>query len=238
MNCELCVHTSDKHYTTHDIERSSQISEKTKYNANALNKTIWDLDTIYWKRESNYEWIDNKIMDKMITASFLESSMVTPLKIQKRNRKMSDAQITINWLGKKDDKYFTSESTLAYAWGPGMGLGGNVVMNSDNLWLLRKTPLTTLEAKELGYIDNYSDPKNIKKFYDPLHTLKHEAGGHALGMNHITDIEQRTKSIMFPYYNGLRRFGEADLNYIQSLYGKSGVWKETQDMIRMRINNF
>ena len=237
MKCQYCIHTKDKHYTTHGVERASSIIEKTKPNVNALNKAIWDLDTIYWKRESGYEWIDDKTLDKMIISSFLESSMVTPLKIQKRNRKMSDAQIIINFLGKRDEPYFTSESILAAGYGPGSGLGGNITMNSDNLWLLRKTPLTMLEAKALGYIENFSDPTNLKQYYDPLHTLKHE-GGHALGMNHITDINQRNKAIMFPYYNGLRSFGEADLNYIQSLYGKSSVWKETQDMIRMRINNF
>ena len=229
----LCVHTSDKHYTTHEEEKIPQISEKTKYNKNALNSSIWDEKEIYWRCDSKYEWIDDKMMNKLIKFAFLESSMSTPLRIRKTNH--GDAHIIINWLGNKDDKYFTSPSILAYAWGPGMGLGGNVTMNSDVLWLLRKEPLTAKEAKEKGYIENYSNPTNIIRHYDPLHTLKHEGGGHALGLNHITDINQRDKSIMFPYYNGLRKFGDADITYLQSLYGKSSVGKQITDGIRSRI---
>ena len=237
---EICVHTNDKHYTTKELERPSfsTINETTKYHNNALNKSIWAADTIYWKRESSYKWIDDKIMDKMISAALLESSLHTPLKIQKRNRKMSDAHIVINWLGKKDEPYFTSPSILAFGWGPSPGLGGNVTMNSDNLWLLRNTPLTAIEAKSKGYIENFVDPKNEIRYYDPLHTLKHEAGGHALGMNHITDLNQSKKAILFPYYNGLRKFGESDISYLQSLYGESGISKIITDSIRLRINNF
>jgi hypothetical protein len=227
----LCVHTNDKHYNL----RESQISEKIKYHSDALNKSIWDTDTIYWRRDSSYQWIDDKTMDKMITSSFLEASMQTKLKIRKTNH--GDAQIIINFLGKKDDSYFTSPSILAYGWGPGMGLGGNITINSDNLWLLRKEPLKALEAKRLGYIQNYQFPDNEIRFYDPLHTMKHE-GGHALGMNHITDITQRDKAVMFPYYNGLRKFGEADISYIKSLYGDAKINKKIEDIIRNRINGF
>ena len=229
---DKCVHTSDKHYTLHSDELSfSSINENTKYNKNALNSSIWADNEITWRVDSTYPHIDK--MEELIKFAFLESSMITPLRIRKTNH--GDAHIVINWLGKKDDKYFTSPSILAYAWGPASGLGGNVTMNADVLWLLRKEPLTAKEAKEKGYIENYSNPTNIIRHYDPLHTLKHEAGGHALGMNHITDINQRDKSIMFPYYNGLRKFGEADVNYLQSLYGKSGIVKTITDTIRSRI---
>ncbi|HSA75474.1 MAG TPA: matrixin family metalloprotease [Candidatus Nitrosocosmicus sp.] len=231
---EACFHTNDKHYTTRQIEEQT-INENTKYNATALNHSIWDSDTIYWKRESSYEWIDDKLMDKMIASAFLEASMLTKLKIRKTNH--GDAQIIINWVGKKDDSYFSSPSILAYAWGPSPGLGGNINMNSDVLWLLRKEPLKAIEAKALGYIDNFQFPDNEIRFYDPLHTLKHE-GGHALGMNHITDLNMAKKAIMYPYYNGLRQFGDADISYIQSLYGNAGISKIIQDTIRRRINNF
>ena len=236
---QTCIHTNDKHYTTHDIERSSEIiNENTRNNPNALNHSIWDSETIYWRCDSKYEWIDDKLMDKLISYAFLESSALTPLRIQKRNRSKSDAHIVINWHGKKDDSYFTSPATLAYGYGPTKGLGGNVTMNSDVLWLLRKDPLTAEKAKELGYIENYSNPTNLIKYYDPLHTLKHEAGGHALGMNHITDINQRDKAIMFPYYNGLRKFGDADISYLQSLYGKAGISKVIMETLRNKVLNF
>ena len=240
MECPICIHTSDKKYTTqyHKIANSEFLDESVRHNTLALNNSVWASDTIYWRRDSSYEWIDDETMDKMIKASLLESSMHTNLKIQQRNRSTSDAHIVIDWVGKKDDKYFTSDGILAYAYGPGRSLGGNVVMNSDVLWLLRKEKLTAKEAKEKGYIDNYSDPTNFIKFFDPLHTMKHEAGGHALGMRHITDINQSGKAIMYPYYNGLREFGEMDIQYIQQLYGEASLSKTIIDMIRMRINNF
>jgi len=236
---QACVHTNDKHYTTHEAlsSRILGINEKTRPNTNALNQAVWDADTIYWKRESSYKWIDDKIMDKMINAAFLEMGMHTRLRFQKRNKDTSDAHIKINWLGKKDESYFTSQSILAYGFGPGQGLGGDITMNSDNLWLLRKNPLKAIEAKALGYIDNFQFPDNEIKYYDPLHTLKHE-GGHAVGMNHITDLNLAKKAVMYPYYNGLREFGEYDINYLQRLYGKSGLSKVIIDMLRKRINNF
>lgn len=235
MTHQVCVHTADKHYTTKEALSSHSLNEKTIPVKNALNSAIWDSDIIYWRRDSSYQWIPDKTIDKMIASAFLEASMQTPLKIRKTNH--GDAQIIINWLGKKDEPYFTSQSILAFAFGPGQGMGGNITMNSDNLWLLRDEPLSALEAKRLGYIENFSQPDNYIRFYDPLHTLKHE-GGHALGMNHITDLNLAKKSVMFPYYNGLRRFGDADISYIQSLYGKSGISKIITDSIRLRINNF
>ncbi len=244
--CSLCVHTDDKKYQMHEIAKESLpqlnsnllIDEGVIPNNNALGKNIWKSKTIYWKRESSYEWIDDKTMDKMIRAAFLESSMHTPLIIQQRNRKMSDAHIVINWLGKKDEPYFTSPSTLAFGYGPGRGLGGNVTMNSDVLWLLRKTKLFAPEAKALGYIENYSDARNEIKYYDPVHTMKHEGGGHALGLNHITDINQRLLAIMYPIYNGLRKFGTADINYITSLYGNASRTEELKNYIRSKILAF
>lgn len=235
MTHQVCVHTNDKHYTTHEALASHSINEKTRPATNALNHAVWDSDTIYWRRDSSYKWIDDKTMDKMIASAFLEASMQTRLKIRKTNH--GDAQIIINFLGKRDEPYFTSQSILAFAFGPGQGMGGNITMNSDNLWLLRKEPLKALEAKRLGYIDNFQFPDNEIRFYDPLHTLKHE-GGHALGLNHITDLNMARKSVMYPYYNGLRTFGEADLAYLQKLYGNAGVNKIITDTIRKRINNF
>lgn len=212
----ICIHTNDKTYRLQAT--ASAISEATKPHPDALGGRIWDTPILYWKRESSYRFIDDATMDKIIGRAFLEASIMTPLKIRKKNRSMSDAQIVINWLGKKDDPYFTSPSTLAYGYGPSSGLGGNITMNSDVLWLLRKEPLTAKEAKDLGYIENYANPANKIKFFDPIHTLKHE-GGHALGMKHIEAQSQANLAVMYPFYNGLRTFGEADLAYLASLYG-------------------
>lgn len=151
---------------------------------------------------------------------------------------MSDAHIIINWLGKKDEPYFTSPSTLAFAWGPARSLGGDVTMNADVLWLLRKTPLLAKEAKELGYIQNYVNPDNRIKYFDPLHTFKHEGAGHALGMRHIEAATEAQHAIMYPFYNGLRKFGDADKNYLASLYGKIDITPIQEKTILDQIQDF
>lgn len=237
---QVCVHTNDKQYYLSGSEHLETwaLSHKTKSHPNALGKRIWDgSETIHWKIDGKYQWISDSLMEQMIKFAFLEPSFETPLVIRKVNRQESDAQIVIKWLGKKDDTYFNSSSTLAYAYGPSSGIGGDITMNSDVLWLLRNTPLTALEAKEKGYIENYASPDNIIKFYDPLHTIKHE-GGHALGMNHLTDISLKTKSVMYPYYNGLRRFGAEDITYLHDLYGKSTVSHIIKETLLNRITKF
>ncbi len=252
MSHQLCVHTNDKCYHDTPIEKADisttswnqAITHATIPNTDALNNQIWDEnEIIYWKRESSYEHIDDRIMDKMIKASLLETGVETPLIFRQRNRQSADAQIKINWLGAKDEKYFKDRnSVLGFGYGPGRGVGGDCTMNSDHLWLLRKDKLTMLEAFEKGYIDesrfDKDHPNNTFKFYDPLHTLKHEIGGHASGMRHITDILQKYKAIMYPYYNGKRKFGIADKNYLWDLYGKSSVNHRIKEMIVNRIFNF
>lgn len=242
MELQACFHTDDKKYSLQTISGSTfsnqLISEKTKPNSNALGGRIWDEQTLYWKCDTHYEWLTDAQIEGIVNDAMLESSAQTPLKIQKKNRKMSDAHLVLSWLPKKDDRYLTSNSILAYTWGPGSGLGGNCVMNADDLWLLRNTPLGVVEAKTMGIIDNYVDPKNTIKYYDPVHTLKHEMAGHGLGMNHITDITQEKKAIMYPFYNGLRKFGDADIKYLQSLYGSAGISKTIMNLLRDKIQNF
>lgn len=175
----------------------------------------------------------------MIRSAFLESSIQTPLIINQRRKETSDAQIIINWLGKKDEPYFKSDSTLAFGYGPSKGLGGNITMNSDVLWRLDKTPLTVKQAFELGYILDYdrNHPDNVMRTYDPLHTIKHE-GGHALGMRHIEIESERFSAVMYPFYNGLRKFGGADNKYLTDLYGKSSISHQIKEYLRNKINSF
>ena len=242
MDLHACFHTDDKKYAMQTISGNTfsnqLISEKTKPNTNALGGRIWDEETLYWKCDTHYQWLTDSQIEGIVKDALLESSLQTPLKIQKKNRKMSDAQLVLSWLPKKDDRYLTSNSILAYCWGPGSGLGGNCIMNADVLWLLREGKLYADEAKRLGYIDNFVDPKNTIKYFDPVHTIKHELAGHGLGMNHITDIRQEKTAIMYPFYNGLRKFGDADIKYLQSLYGSAKVNKSILDVIREKIQNF
>lgn len=247
MTHNICVHTADKLYNEAEIEKAD-ISSRSwndavihaiKPHSNALNKQIWDENEIvYWKRDSSYEWIDDKTLDGIIKNLMFESSYQTPLVIRQRRRSSSDAQLKLNFLGPKDEPYFKNRpSVLAFAYGPASGLGGDCTMNSDHIWSLSKTKMTVKEAFDLGMIEDYNRkyPNNILTTYDPYHTLKHEMGGHALGMNHITDINERYTSIMYPYYNGLRRFGEADLKYLHQLYGESGLSHKMIEILSKRL---
>lgn len=251
MTHHICVHTDDKKYSEIEIEPtefSSQsltsLTHGTTNNTDALNNQIWDdSETIYWTNDSDYEFISEKDQEKLIKLALLESSFETPLVIRQRKRKSADAQLKINWLKMKDEKYFKSTSTLAFGYGPGRGLGGDVTMNADVLWLLRKrgeSALTVKEAFDRGYIEDYNRefPNSTVKTFDPLHTMKHEAGGHAMGMRHIENVEQRLTAIMYPYYNGLRKFGDADKKYLWELYGKSSLNQRIKDILLSRIFNF
>ena len=249
MTHRICVHTDDKKYCeleAEPVEFSSQsfnetITHGTKQNSDALNNQVWDdSEIIYWTNDSDYEFITLVNQEKLIKLALLESSFQTPLVIRQRKRKSADAQIRINWLKMKDEKYFTSKSILAFAGGPGKGLGGDCTMNADVLWLPRKKdapPLTVKRAFDLGYITNYNRdfPNSTVKAYDPQHTLKHEVGGHALGMRHIEDANERLSAIMYPYYNGLRVFGTADLTYLHKLYGKAPINHKIKKMLLSRI---
>ena len=247
MFCNTCIHTNDKQYNIFDLTESDFSSlnigsHKTQIDTNALNNRVWDSsETVYWQLDSEYKFLTYKQQVDLIKAAFLETSLLTPLKIQQRRRQSGDAHIRINWLGTKDEKYFVGKAgILAFAYGPQVGLGGDVTMNADQLWLLRKKPLTVLEGFEKGYIDNYdrSHPNNTLKFDDPLHTMKHEAGGHSCGMRHLTDINLKYSAIMYPYYNGKRVFSEEDKNYLFDLYGESNVAHRISRFIQHRMGRF
>jgi len=249
MAHSICVHTDDKKYCeleAEPIEFSSQSFDKslthgTVQNPDALNNQVWDnSEIVYWTNDSDYDFISIKNQEKLIKLALLESSVQTPLVIRQRKRKTADAQIRIKWLKMKDEKYFKSKSTLAFAGGPGKGLGGDCTMNADVLWIHRKKnapPLTVKRAFELGFISDYNRdfPNSTVKSYDPLHTLKHEVGGHSLGMRHIENANERLSSIMYPFYNGLRIFGMADLAYLHRLYGKASVHHKIKKMLLSRI---
>jgi len=214
------------------------VTHSTRHDERALNNQVWDdSEIIYWTMETDYPHIEGrKFEEEMVKLALLESSMETPLVIRKRNRKSADSQLKINWLGKKDERYFTSESTLAFAYGPGRGLGGNCTMNADVAWGMKDEVIPGLEFEErFDRRVQYHDAIKRYKVYDALHTLKHELGGHAMGMRHIEGAENAKTSIMYPYYNGKRRFGPADLKYLHELYGKASINHKIKEMLLLRI---
>jgi len=232
----VCVHTTDKKYSDKLVINPSEFSainigtHKLVSNLNALNHKVWDEnETVFWQLDSEYKWLSKEIQIDIMKDAFLETGLTTKLLIQQKRRQSGDAHIKINWLGKKDEKYFRDrEGVLAFAYGPQVGIGGDCTFNSDKIWRLpSQGKITTKEAFDLGMIDDYdrNHPTNTMRTFDPYHTAKHELGGHSCGMRHITDVNQKYSAIMYPYYNGKRMFGKADLDYLFELYTKMGYWE-------------
>lgn len=235
-NCNVCIHTNDKHYTETPEIAASEFSalnigtHKLISNVLALNNKVWDEnEVVYWQLDSEYEWLSKKVQIDIMKDALLETSLTTKLRIRQRRRQTGDAHLKINWLGAKDEKYLANRpGVLAFAYGPQIGIGGDCTFNSDQIWRLpSQGKITVKEAFDLGMIDDYdrSRPNNTLRTYDPYHTAKHELGGHSCGMHHITDINQRFTAIMYPYYNGVRMFSEGDLDYLFQLYTKMGYWQ-------------
>lgn len=249
-SCNVCIHTNDKKYTQTPEIAESQFSSvnigrhKLKDNLNALNNKVWDEnETVYWQLDGKYDHLSEKELITIIKGSVLETSLLTNLKIKQKRKQTGDAHIKINWLGAKDEKFFRDRpSVLAFAYGPQVGIGGDCTMNSDLLWLLRKDKLTMAEAFAKGYIEeskfDKDHPNNTIKFYDPLHTMKHEVGGHSCGMRHLTDSSLSDTAIMYPFYNGKRVFSQEDKDYLFTLYGKSNIANRISRFIEHRMGRF
>jgi len=242
----LCIHTENKHYSNDGQFHESQFSalnigtHKLKSNLNALNNKIWDEnETVYWQLDSDYEWLSKDIQVDIFKDALLETGLTTKLKIQQKRRQTGDAHIKINWLKAVDEKYFKNKpSVLAFAYGPQIGIGGDCTFNADKIWRLpSEGKLTVSEAYDLGMIPRYdtNHPNNTLRTFDPYHTAKHECGGHACGMRHITDIKRKYDTIMYPYYNGQRMFGKADLEYLFTLYTKIGSWERAVRIAKMKM---
>lgn len=249
-HCNVCIHTDDKRYTqTPDMPESAFSSinigtHKTVSHPEALNTLIWDSsEVVYWQLDSQYAHLTEKEHIDLIRLAFLETSLLTPLKIRQKRRQTGDAHIKINWIGAKDEKFFKDRpSVLAFAYGPESGIGGDITMNTDHIWYLGKNKLTMQEAFESGYIDeskfDREHPNNILRSFDPLHTMKHEGGGHSCGMKHLENVNLKSTAIMYPFYNGQRVFSDADKDYLFRLYGKSNVWTRITNYIRHKMNQF
>lgn len=212
-------------------------SHKLKVHKDALNGRVWDSsEPVYWQLDSTYEFLTYDEQVDIVKNAFLELSLTTPLVIRQKRRKGGDAHIRINWLHERDEKYFAkNKNVLAFAYGPQTGIGGDITMNSSKIWRTDKTPLTAFKAKELGFIENFHDPTNIVSSFDPVHTLKHE-GGHAFGMKHLENVQFSKTDVMYPYYNGLRMFGDNDHEYIERLYGKIPSWRRAIRIAQRYMN--
>ena len=105
-------------------------------------------------------------------------------------------------------------------------------------WLI-DYPCTEKQAFDMGMMEHYDDDHDkFPNTCDPPHTVKHEGGERSLGTRHIENPQARRKAIVYPFYNGLRRFESSDLLYLHDLYGKSDLNHKIKIVLLNRINPF
>lgn len=216
------------------------ITEATKTNEFGLGKRVWAEKNIYWRLDSDTPDIEGRKQEiELIRLAFLETSLKTNLIIRGRRKQSQDAHIVINWT--TEDRFFKDRpNTLAYAWGPREGLGGDITFNDAHIWTVNGKPILGKAAVEAGLVEN-AHPDHLLKTYDALHTMKHEGGGHAIGMPHL-ESQNFSDNIMFPYYNGQRNFQSGDLDLLYKLYDKSSFGHRMQVILERylfyRLNRF
>lgn len=240
----VCVHTNDKNYSlkpesqvrASTIDYSASVKHSVKMNDVSISKRVWSGDEIvYWKMETDYPYIEGvKLEEKICKLALLETSIRTNLVIRQRKKPSADAQLLINWFGKKDESYFKGGGILAFGYGPSGGIGGDVTMNADYPWGLKGELINGADFED-RFNREVEHEENTFKIYDALHTMKHEAGGHAIGMPHVTALQYRYTALLAPYYNGLRRFGKADLHLLFQLYDKASINHRIQETLLARI---
>ena len=238
MTTQVCVH-DPKEYNLSDADKlpnfSTELKSHSKYletvprfikhndTFTTISSRIWNKEfgAVTWKLETDSPDFNNrKDQIKLFKRIFFQASIETPLVIHRVRRSSQEADIVVTFQGSKDNSFFKNRpSTLAYAYGASSGIGGDITFNDDRIWTLDGKPMTAMDAYERGLIERFTDPTNKIRTYDAQHTGTHE-GGHSLSMNHLTQCKD---CVMFPYYNGKRKFHTNDLAYLHRLYGKSNV---------------
>lgn len=240
MTHQVCIHTNDKKYSIYEEEKIIRklITEpiRFKQSLEALNGKVWDPDfgKVTWKLETDSPSIEGRKAEvKLFKRVFLQPSMLTDLVINQKRRSTADADIIINF--NHDDPLFKSRpNVLAYAYGPGDGIGGDSVFNTNVVWtldgkIIDADEYTRITGKEV------ENPDNTFRTFDLQHTALHEVGGHSLGLPHILDCSY---CVMNPYYNGQRKFQEGDLNLFYDFYNKVNLPTKLLNYLYYKILGF
>lgn len=217
MKQTVCVHTKGN-YTIESLTPQFATTTNLKNHQRSLTGKIWADKTITWKLVSDTPSIEGrKIEEDVFKLLFLQIGMYIPNRMKQLNKPTADADIRITF--SKTDPFWTERpSTLAYAYGPSDGIGGDITFNTKNyIWTPDGAPMTVTKAKELGLITGFVNPNNKIKTFDVQHTGCHE-GLHAMGVKHIEKADC-DGAIMNPIYNGQRLMIKCDIDYLQSMYG-------------------
>ncbi|XP_025212627.1 macrophage metalloelastase [Theropithecus gelada] len=156
---------------------------------------IWRKHYITYRINNYTPDMNRKDVDYAIQKAFQVWSNVTPLKFSRINTGVADILVVFARGAHGDFHAFDGKGgTIAHAFGPGPGIGGDAHFDDDEFW-------TT-----------HSEGTNL--FLVAVHEL-----GHSLGLGHSSD----PKAIMFPTYKYVDintfHLSADDIRGIQSLYG-------------------
>lgn len=213
----------------YDSNGKDIIAEEINVNEGNIEewKHNWPEGTLYWSMLNDTPDIEGvKLEEKCVKRALLRWQIVIDnLKFKKWKTNKPDPQIRIEFLTGDQDKLFReSKGTLAYAYFPGQGsVSGRVVFNEDVLWS------TTGEG--VPHI-NQGGQKVVLKTYILEHVLLHEFG-HMLGLRH--DKKDKA-SVMYPFYSGILKLSDRDIERIQSRYGVRSIWKQLLNILTGYFN--
>ena len=233
--CKACIHTKGK-YTQESIIVDKQFATTTKLfdHPDSISRKIWGEKTITWKLETDTPSMPGKEIEIAIFKKvFLQLGLYIPNRIVQLNKSTADADIRINF--SKDDPFWNERpSTLAYAYGPQVGIGGDITFNTKNyVWTEDGAPMNVVKAYDLGLIPGYTNPNNTIKTFNALHTGTHE-GEHAVGCPHIAK-ETCPGAVINPIYNGSIIMQQCEIAVLQKFYGKVNLTQSQIDQVLEKI---
>uniref|UniRef100_A0A452RS36 Peptidase metallopeptidase domain-containing protein n=1 Tax=Ursus americanus TaxID=9643 RepID=A0A452RS36_URSAM len=154
----------------------------------------WEHTHLTYRIENYTPDLPRADVDSAMEKAFRLWSNVSPLTFTKIFEGQADIMISFVW-GDHGDSYPFGRpaNTLAHAFLPGRGIGGDVHFDEEKRWT--------------------SDFRNFNLYYVAAHEV-----GHSLGLGHDNDIG----SLMFPSYNSYRDvlLSQRDISAIQALYGE------------------
>ncbi|KAM4828237.1 matrilysin [Thomomys bottae] len=161
-------------------------------------RSKWPFNIISYRIVSYTSDLPRDVVDEIVAKALRMWSEKTPLKFYRVNS--GNADIMIGFARGAHGDFYPFDgpgNTLAHAFEPGPGLGGDAHFDKDEHW--------TDDSSRLG----------INFLYAAVHEL-----GHSLGLGHSSDAE----AVMYPTYKMEApqdfKLAQDDIRGIQKLYGK------------------
>ncbi|XP_048199997.1 matrilysin [Perognathus longimembris pacificus] len=166
----------------------------------SLDQPKWPFNIISYRIVSYTSDLPREVVDKIVVKAFSMWSEKTQLKFYRVDSGTADIMIGFARGAHGDHYPFDGPGyTLAHAFAPGPGLGGDAHFDKDEHW--------TDDSSSLG----------ISFLYAATHEL-----GHSLGLGHSS----KQDSVMYPTYKMPEaqdfKLAPDDIEGIQKLYGKRG----------------